>query len=435
MRIESLRSERPGGAASRVSARIVWEDRECDDLVLFFETDGNGAGSIRPEPNAFLLACALPAIRHGEKRIWVEGAVCPRLRDGLGGAVSLLRSWIGDDRRLPEIEPADGFRTVGRASPSRAGGFLSGGIDSLDVFLENHGRYPAADPRRLEDALHVLGLPHLGHLEPAVRENFRLRALSSAKALSAALGIRFIPVRTNLGELEPDFGFFGNEYFGSAYAAVAHLFASSLTSAAIASGHSPDAPLTPHGSHPLLDPLFSSGAIEIRHEGADRTRLEKASAVARRPDLVGYLQVCGAPSLMSLDGPFDNCGRCLKCLHTLAEIFLAGALHEAASFPPGSLTVAAIRALALDPSKAFLWTPLPDRLRERGRPDLAAVIEERLSEMRRGQAWHEDRGWKGRLRRWDRRFLGGRLLAARRRFPPRPRSSSEKPFPESSVGM
>jgi hypothetical protein len=414
MKIDSLRSERTG-TASRVSARIAWEDRERDDLVVFFETVGPGAEDLRPAANAFLLACAFPAMRHGERRLQVEGAVCPRLRDGLDSAVSLQRRWFGDDRRLPTIEPVGGFRAPDPASPARAGGFMSGGLDSVDLFLENHDRFPDGHPGRLQTALHIVGLPQLGHLTPSVRENFRLRARRAAETLSRKLGVRFIVVRTNVAEIEPDFRFFGNEYFGCAYAAIAHLFASALTSAVIASGHAPGAPLTPHGSHPLLDPLFSSGALEIRHEGTGRTRLEKSSAVARRLDLLRELQVCGAPSFLPIEGPFSNCGRCSKCLHTLAEILLAGALDQAASFPPGSLTGEAIGAIVIDRSRAFLWTPLLHRLR-RSRPDLAAAIGERLAEMRRIEAWHEDRGWKGRLRRWDRRFLGGRLLAARRRL-------------------
>ena len=55
-------------------------------------------------------------------------------------------------------------------------------------------------------------------------------------------------------------------------------------------------------------------------------------------------------------------------------------------------------------------------LRGRGRDDLAAAIESKLDESRRLQRWHADAGWKGRLRRLDRRLLGGRLLAARRRL-------------------
>lgn len=415
MRIDSFRSERMS-TACRVSARVAWEDSERADLVLFFEAEGPGSEDISPEPNAFLLACALPAMRHGERRISIEGNVCPRLRDGLVAAVSLQQSWNGDDRRLPAIEPVQGFRAPEPALPARRGAFLSGGLDSLDVFLENHDAFAEGHPGRLRDALHVVGLPHLGHLEPAVRDNFRNRARAAAESIARELGIRFIPVRTNLGEVEPDFGFFGRDYFGSGYAAVAHLFASALTSATIASGHPPGVPLTPHGSHPLLDPLFSSAALEIRHEGADRARLEKSAAAARRPDLLRHLQVCGAPSFLPIEGPFANCGRCSKCLHTLAEIHLAGGLDQAASFPPGSLTGAAIGRIVIDPSRAFLWIPLADRLRQAGRPDLAAAIEARLAEMRRIEAWHQERGWKGLLRRWDRRFLGGRLLAARRRF-------------------
>ncbi len=423
VKIDSLRREQSGSQA-RVSATLRWEDRERAELELSFEAEGDAAGDLQPDPNAFLLACALPAMRHGERRIAIEGPVCPRLRDGLVAAAGILRSWYGAPRKLPSIEPRDGFRSAAADARARAGAFLSGGLDSLDLFLQNREWFPQGHPSRLRDAIHVTGLPYTGPEGSTGYVSLSERARAAAAGVAHDLGVSFIPVRTNLGEIDVDFSFYRLEYFGSAYAAVAHLFSSRFSSVAYASAQQLGVRLDPLGSHPLLDPLYSTSDLEFRHEGADRTRIAKAETAARYPHLLRHLHVC---LVTPLAGTLPNCGRCQKCLHTLVELALAGVLDDASSFPAGSLSAAAISTMAVNADTAFFWWPLPDRLRRVGRSDLADAIETKIAEMRRIAAWHEERGWKGRLRRWDRRLLQGRLLAARRRMLRAPAGVTERP--------
>jgi hypothetical protein len=229
--------------------------------------------------------------------------------------------------------------------------------------------------------------------------------------MAQGLGVPLTFVRTNLADIDRDFLFFRQEYFGSAYAAIAHLFSRRFTSVSFASAQQLGIRLDPLGSHPLLDPLYSTGALAFRHEGAERTRLQKAETLATRPDLLPELHVCLRTPLES-DG--RNCGRCEKCLHTQIELLLAGAATAAAAFPPGGLGVEAVRAIPPDPHTLFFWRPLPARLRQAGRNDLADAIERKLEEMERTRAWIRDAGWRGKLRSIDRRYLGSALLGLRR---------------------
>jgi hypothetical protein len=47
---------------------------------------------------------------------------------------------------------------------------------------------------------------------------------------------------------------------------------------------------------------------------------------------------------------------------------------------------------------------------------LAALARAKLVDARQEAAWHAHAGWKGRLRRLDRRFLDGRMPQISRRF-------------------
>ena len=412
MRIENLALRTEGGCSS-ATARVRWEDAALEPFDLAFDAQGDDADELRADPNAMLLAAALPAMRAGERRIAVEGAVCPRLADGLAAAAAILRGWYGPPRLLPAIEPSGGFAAPAPPSERRSAGFLSGGMDSLDVFLRNRSQFPAGHPARLDHALHVSGLPFTGPPGSSSRESFVTRGRCAATAIARGLGIPLTFVRTNLADIDRDFLFFRQEYFGSAYAAIAHLFSRRFTSVSFASAQQFGVRLDPLGSHPLLDPLYSTGALSFRHEGAERTRLQKAETLATRPDLLPDLHVC---LRTPLEGAGRNCGRCEKCLHTQIELLLAGARGAEAAFPPGSLRAEAILAISADPHTVFFWRPLAARLRSARREDLADAVDGKVREMDRVRSWTRDAGWRGRLRRIDRRYLGSALLGLRRRM-------------------
>lgn len=62
------------------------------------------------------------------------------------------------------------------------------------------------------------------------------------------------------------------------------------------------------------------------------------------------------------------------------------------------------------------WKELVPALESAGRSDLAAAVVAKIERCRLDRVRASDAGWKGRLRRFDRRYLGGRLLDARRRL-------------------
>jgi hypothetical protein len=106
MQIRALRKNSAAGRV-RISATIIWED--CDRPIeeVYFECPVSFEDDIAPNPNAFLLAGIMPAADRGEKRVQVEGPVCPELRNGLLAAFrvicdslqppgfSLESSWVG----------------------------------------------------------------------------------------------------------------------------------------------------------------------------------------------------------------------------------------------------------------------------------------------------------------------------------------------------
>jgi hypothetical protein len=418
VKISNLRLER-GPSGARAVASIAWEDCARPPMELFFETDGRGAGDLEPEPEAFLTACVLPAMRNGEQRVHVEGTVCPRLAAGAAAAVDLVRSWYGPPRRAVAIEASRGFRAILPPRPERAALFFTAGVDSLHLLQINRSYYPREHPDSFSDCLSIFG-----HLCPSdVASPWNDRALEVLSESAAEQEMTLLPIWTNLWQLEPDLGFVAAESLSSALSAPAHLFRRRWSGISFASGRDAGR-LARRGAHPLLDPLFSSSALEVRHVGIRFSRLERLQAVASSDSLLQNLIVCLAfPS-----APRVNCGECEKCVRTMTSLLAIGKLSGARLFPEREVRPERIRALSISEYNLDYWSDLLPLLGRLGRPDLAGAIEEKLEETRRAGRWHAGVGWKGRLRRLDRRFFGGGLLQLRRRTPrPAPARGTGEP--------
>ena len=58
--------------------------------------DAEASDDLIANPDAFVVACMAPAMRHGERRIKIDGDVCPYLKSGLETAMSLIHYWYGN---------------------------------------------------------------------------------------------------------------------------------------------------------------------------------------------------------------------------------------------------------------------------------------------------------------------------------------------------
>ena len=408
MQITGLVAERFAGGR-RVSARFTREESGVIEDVAF-DAEGDAAEFVCPAPEAFALIGALAAFHAGEKRVLVDGTLCPRFRDGVRLALRMLQTWYGGGPE-PVLEATGGFAAHDPVSV-RAGLLLSGGADSLSVLRANRLGFAPDHPAAYRDALFVVGYGVRGGNDagPGFAE-LRARQRSAAEAVARIAGLDFLPVKWRVEVLGEDEDFFLRASHSSHLAAVAHLFGRRLTSVSIAASYDATFP-RPWGTHPMLDPNYGSSAVQIRHEGFGLTRAERVALVAGWKEALPYLTVCVQTPL---EAGRRNCGRCEKCVRTMLDLDLAGALAPPAPFP-GEIDAELLEAVELSPLTAPFWMTFPGRLREHGRADLAPIVERLLDDSRRQERWFEDRGWKGQLRRLDRRLLGGRLLDLSRRY-------------------
>ncbi|WDP92616.1 MAG: hypothetical protein HUN04_23990 [Desulfobacter sp.] len=358
--------------ALTASVHVVFEDSERPDKTLFIRTTTEYAGGFTANPDAFLVGCLLPALHLGEKRIFVEGEVCPFLKEGIGVAMNILSHWTGG--RYAPIPVEAGTRSaVSAPDAPRAGMVMSGGMDSLAALRLNRLNYPTGHPAYVKDSFFLHGFDIGGVVARGAKYHVFDRAIKAITKITDDAGTALIPVYTNIRHLCDERELWLDSFFGAVLAAMAHSFASRISLMFIGSSY--DIPnLHPCGSHPLLDPEYSSYGLRIRHRDYELSRLEKIKIVSKWDAAFQNFRVCLAnvPDLL-------NCGKCEKCVRTMTELTALGLLDRTRAFAADDVRPEDISQYDITiRERPPFYRPMVPLLRERGRDDLADTIERKL---------------------------------------------------------
>lgn len=400
MKIENLRSEK-NGSLVRIAATAVWEDCDRPTQEIYFETQEPFAQGLACNPHAFLVGCIMPAMHNGEGRVSIDAEICPELRNGLITAMSWICQWFELDRKPVRLEAKIKTHLSTSRPQERAGVFFSGGIDSLASLRANRLNFPLEHPGSFKDGLLIHGIEKGKDLE------FFKQVVNSLSVVALDAGINLIPVYTNIRHLDYDSSFWGKEFQGAVLSAVAHAFSQRLTAVSIPSSfdiyH-----LYAYGSHPLLDPNYSSSNLRIRHDDILLTRLDKTKLVADWDAALQNLRVCNKPQLIK-PGAL-NCGQCEKCLRTMLALLALGVLDRTQAFPKVDISEELIMSkfsVKNPPYGLFSYQELLAPLAAKDRYDLVRGIKRAITRYNHEQKLKQT---KERLRQTERQFFKGNLL-------------------------
>ena len=357
----------------RLRVTVDWEDCSQPKRELYIETIPPFAGDLSENIHPFLVGCIIPAMHFGERRISLNEKICPTLEEGLETVQALMVQWSHGQYRPLIIEAKPLTFPKYPAPLRRAALFLSGGIDSLAALRVNHLNFPKDHPGFVKDCIMMHGFDIGGVIQRGMKYHVFDRAIASLSHVAADAGVNLIPVYTNIRHLCDDRDLWLNKFFGAVLASVAHAFAKRIRLAYIASSY--DIPhLHPCGSHPLLDPFYSSYDLGIIHRDLAMSRMEKIELVSNWDAAFQNLRVCLANVPDRL-----NCGRCEKCVRTMLELLAAGTLHKTGAFvekdvKPEMLSGFSIR---IRERQSFYLEILP-LLAGKGRDDLVKTIKHKL---------------------------------------------------------
>ena len=349
------------GDKSRLSADVTFEDSSTKSFEIYFEVSNRHRKHLRYGYEPFVLACFPVALYKGERRIKIDGDLCPELASNINAALCLQKKWWGSESSIPTLE-ANSFEV----KPITGGGvacFISGGVDSLSNFCRNTGQYDRNDPRRIKYGIFVYGLD-IGDPNKVDREDVFETGTELLRTFLDEHGCELIPVCTNARDIESDGVFYEERHFGSILGGIAHSLAASISLCQIALDLRADY-TDEWGSHPWLNKYFSSSFIKLESTMDSFTRIEKYNFFKSNPRSLDVLRVCY--NMRDIPQGRLNCCYCQKCVRTKVELLAQGLLDTAATFHDKEITREQVKKLRVHHYHdiEFLQEPIP-RLRSVG---------------------------------------------------------------------
>ncbi|MDJ0851494.1 MAG: hypothetical protein QNK04_24230, partial [Myxococcota bacterium] len=229
---------------------------------------------LEPSPEALLPCRLLPAMRRGCD-LDLPDPLSPRLMAAVPTIVDILAAWFP---KLQRVSVRGQSRAaMPRRASGRVGSFFSGGLDSFYTLLKHRDE--------ITDLIFVHGF------DVSPRATGVLRYIASdLEELGGDLGVNVLHVETNLRDAVLDCTDWGFGH-GPALMAVGHMLAPSFERIYVPASCSYTG-LFPWGSHPLLDPLWSSELLEFVHDGCEANRVEKADLIGGSEAALRHLRVC-----------------------------------------------------------------------------------------------------------------------------------------------
>ena len=292
----------------------------------------------------------------------VAAPVSAELIAALPRVHEIVSCWAGSARRFSLAEVVAPRRESAGPEGGGRSAFLSLGVDSTFTLTAN---------RDVSRVLIVNGFDAW-----TWEREYLDRVRAGARQLLDRLGsdAPVVTVETNLRTLTDTALDWAAMAHGAGLAGIAHALARGVCEALIPASYS-YRDLIPWGSHPLLDPLWSSRRLEIRHHGCGFDRVKKIACLAGVPGAVESLRVC-----LKYNRDRFNCGRCNKCLRTMIALRAAGALERCRTLP-GEVDPGAVANIRIEgPADRIFFLELLGHLRETGSaPELLAALDAALA--------------------------------------------------------
>ncbi len=374
-----------------VSAQIEGLQFVPKDHRLWFRFPIECAATISDGGEPFV-AALLPVAMSLGRDLVVEAAVSEQFLNGCRRIMELYNAW---DRRLHRIELHASTTSRTYKDAHLTGCFFTAGVDSFYTVLKNLKHEPEGS--KISRLIFVRGYTNC----PSGNDGLYDRLHANMQACAGVLNCRLLVISTNLKLFIPAAAADWDWYAGSLLAAPGLCLTREFRRIMIPSGDTYWT-LSPWGSHPLIDPLWSTEGLEFVHDGCEAPRSQKLQRYIAQSSLaLARLRVCDYDQT-----GLQNCGTCEKCLRTLIGLRALDVEAPAIFAEPLDLT----RVRALDGGNKVVGYYLRDNLellkRYGSDPELEAAIQHAL---RADPVRWTSRKFRFAVQEFDRRLLNGRL--------------------------
>jgi hypothetical protein len=356
----------------RLTGEVAYDDRPGTESY-WFEFPEACAPAITPAGDPWI-ACLLPLAATLGQPLRLCVPVDPVLAANVPRILETWVRWYRDrypNVRAVPIEAPPSQPAPVLPEPRDGAGLFSGGVDSFFMALRDAALARDGGKPRIERLLCVHGFD-IPLAAPHEFERLRARLAPAAQAM----GKELIPVATNLREMRFREARWGNLAHGGALVSVGLALGPRFRSLHVAASHA-YRPFHEWGSHPETDPLLSTSATRICHEGAGVLRSRKMQYIAGFDHAMRALHVCYAI------GTADNCCDCRKCYLAMLTLEVLGALPRCGTMR-STIDLARVEKVYLK-SDAYirLYREIDVLARRAGRGDISAAIGKCICRTRR----------------------------------------------------
>ena len=267
---------------------------------------------------SFLCFALLPAMVAGENIDLNKLQVSKKLFSRINKIQTMYLDWF-PHLNLKKIK-IENYKLIEdkRSKTMKISSLFTGGVDSFDTMLQNQ-RSPGE--KKIDSILYVFGFDiHFKDKE------LEIEVTKYLDGIAKNLSLETIYLKTNLREFTERIALW-DYVLAPIFASIAHLFDGYIAQLYIPST-TDKKNLFPDGSHPELDPLFSTKDLEIVHYGTERSRIDKiVKNIATSEVALNNLRVCWLNA-----GGKVNCGVCEKCVRTVIGLEIAGIMNKTKTF-------------------------------------------------------------------------------------------------------
>jgi len=380
---------------SKLSAHIHCPGSDLDGKELWICYPPDYLDRLSSWADPWIAMLLWPAMRLGHT-LRIDAPASARLAESTDDLMAVMSCWDARFQRI-EIEPEGVTRHP--ACDGVTASFFSGGVDSFYTVLKNH----AAQPARYGTVSHLI-FAH-GFDIPLHDVELYNRVLPAMQRCAKDLGCTLVPCATNVREVIPEALVGWPMYYGAPLAGMA-LGLCGLWSRVLIPAPQTYKDTFPNGSHPVLDPLWSTEAVQLIHDGAEATRVVKIETIAASESALRHLRVCWR----NPEGQY-NCGRCEKCVRTMISLKMAGVLEKCTAFEqPLSDARIADLPLTTKASRVLMMQNYEAAVARQADPALIRAMQQCLHPSLPRRV---SRAIRRSIRPWalslDRSLLGGRL--------------------------
>ncbi len=362
---------------SQLQAKVTLQRFPRYPFTLWYRVPPEFSSCLSDTEGDGILAALLPAAMAADEELRLDATVSPTLLESVDKIQEIYTNWFPHLSRVKVEAPVTPARESMQGHGTSHGLFFSLGVDSFYSLIKSDQELP----ENRHKVTHLVLVRGFDIDLEASSDRIFAHVLNSANGVGERFGKRVLPVTTNLRRFADNIVPW-HICHGAALSGVALVLGSFFSSVCIGSTHHYEH-LLPWGSHPELDPLWTTDKTRIIHDGCEETRLGKITRISANPIAMENLRVC----FRNPDGMY-NCGTCRKCTLTMLRLHLAGALPKCKTLPK-AIDLGAVERLVMSAERRYRLEDMIGRL---GTSDTDLAIKRSLE---KALAASDDRSVEG----------------------------------------